>query len=51
MMLLLYQPFFGDTSPSGLGAIFLHSPLVAQNNFDLCLVFQHGLIQGVALTS
>ena len=51
MMLLLCQPSFGDTGPSGLGAVFMHSPLVTQNNFDLCLVFLHGLIQGVALTS
>jgi len=42
---------FGETGPSGLGAVFLHSPQVAQNNFGLCSFFLHGSIQGAVSTS
>ena len=51
MMLLLLLSSFGETGLSGLGAVFLRSRPAAQNNFDLCPFFLHGLIQGAILTS
>ena len=51
MMLLLLLSSFGETGLSGLGAVFLRSPPAAQNNFDLCPFFLHGLIQGAILRS
>ena len=50
-MLLLLQLSFGEIGLICLGAVFLRSPLAAQNNFDLCLFFLHGSIKGAVLTS
>ena len=51
MMLLLLLSSFGETGLSCLGAVFLRSRPAAQNNFNLCSFFLHGLIQGAILTS